>query len=287
MSGTLTRVLDSPPAGWDTLLADDPNATPAQRPEVWQALCETHPEMALCCVAVEKNGSLVGGAPVMVERRAGLEWIHALPYTLAGAPLAQPGEHLTVDAAVGEAIACLQRERAAVGGEWTLYRPRGPEVEGEAYERPSGTTRMLETSLIGLENGIEEAWLRLERDTRYELRRARRSGLRFTEDPEALEEAYALYASQVRRRGRRPLPLELSRRLLGSRPLGAKAGPAGRLFAVCDARGLLGASFFLDHPREMLAWWSGARASRARSARACVFSTGRCAEWAAAQGRRA
>jgi hypothetical protein len=247
-------------------------------------MCETHPDLALRCIAVERSGTLVGGTPVMVERRAGIEWIHALPYTLPGAPLAQAGAHAEVDAAVAEAITRLQRELAAVGGEWILYRPRPPEVERSAYERPSGSTRMLETSLIGLENGIEEAWLRLDRDTRYELRRARRLGLRVDEEPSVLEEAYALYSSQVLQRRRRPLALEFSRRLLRAPARDSGSGPAGRLFAVRDARGLLGASLFLDHDRETLAWWSGSRAT-ARAQHAMRFLYWSVAEWAAANGR--
>jgi hypothetical protein len=278
-----TRVLETPPAEWDDLLASDPNATPAHRPAVWRALCETREGMTPRFVAVEDERGLLGGAPLVIERRAGLHWIHALPFVLPGAPLARREALPAVDAAVGEAIAALQSELPAVGGEWSLYRPEGPEIEPASLERPSGETRTLETSTIELLDGLEAAWRRVERETRYELRRARRLGLRFAEEPQELEAAYALHLGQARRwSGYRPHPMELSRRLLA--PLPAPALPAGRLFTVRDARRLLGATLFLDHGREMFAWWSGEAASgRARSAMPFLYWS--VADWASAAGR--
>jgi hypothetical protein len=53
--------------------------------------------------------------------------------------------------------------------------------------------------------------------------------------------------------------VELSRRLLA--PPAAESpgagGPLARLFTVRDGRGLLSAVLALDHPREMMPWWSG------------------------------
>ena len=79
------------------MLEEDPNATPAHRPVLWQALGDTAGELSPEFIAVERDGSLIGGCGVVVERRGGLHWIHALPYLLSGAPLAGPGAHSAVD----------------------------------------------------------------------------------------------------------------------------------------------------------------------------------------------
>jgi hypothetical protein len=273
---------DAPPPGWSALVLDDRNAAPPHRPERWDALCRVFPGMRMRFVAVEERGVLIGGAPVVLERRGGFHWIHALPFTLSGAPLARDGAHHAVDAAVGRAIAALQLELHAVGGEWALYRPCGPPVDPGALEPATGETRILETSILDLADGIETAWGRVERDTRYELRRARERGLRLHQEPEALEEVYALHLAQARRwPGYRPLPLELSRRLLA--PV-AHTDPVARLFTVRDARGLLCAMLFLDHRREVFGWWSGTRGGL-RAQHAMPFLLWSVAQWASEAGR--
>ena len=281
MTGAVARLVDVPPEAWTALLREDPNATPAHRPDVWHALATTLPGTTVGFIAVEDERGLAGGAPVAIERRAGLRWLHALPYALSGAPLAREGMHRVVDDAVAVALAGLQRELELVGGDWTLYRPVGPEVAAETLERAPGETRAVEIARIDLEGGVDAMLRRLDRDARYELRRARSRGLTFVEDPAALEAAYALHLAQSRRwSGYRPLPLELSRRLLAP-----PAGPPGRLFTVRGPRGdLLGAVLFLDHARELFAWWSGARhEGRASHVMPCLFWS--AAEWAARSGR--
>jgi hypothetical protein len=257
----LVRVLDAPPPGWNTLLVEDRNATSGHRPELWLTLTETLGGMRLRFIAVEDRGLLLGGGAVMIERRAGFHWIHALPFMLPGAPLARAGAHGAVDAAFGAALSQLQRELRAVGGEWALYRPEGPAPDGAAVEAASGETRFVETSVMELANGSEAAWRRVDRDVRHELRRARARGLCVAEEPDALEEAYALHLAQARHwGGYRPLPLDLSRRLLeATSTLGGVAVPLARLYTVRDPRGLICGMFFLDHPREIFAWWSGSR----------------------------
>src|SRR5262249_515010 len=91
---------EAPPAGWGELLRGDPNATPAHLPELWEAFAGILPGYAARFAAVEEGGELVGGAAAMIERRAGLHWIHSLPMVLPGAPLARPGRHADVDRAV-------------------------------------------------------------------------------------------------------------------------------------------------------------------------------------------
>lgn len=268
--------------GWDALLEADPNATGAHRPELWAALAGGRAGDAVRFLAVERDGRLVGGAGLVIERRAGLAWLHALPSLLPGTPLAAPGRHAEVDAAVGGALAALQRALGAAGGEWALYRPAGPEVRPAALAAASGETRVLETGLIDLEGGLDAAWRRVDRKTRQDIQRARRAGVTFAEDPGALPEAWALHLSQARAwRGNRPPPLELSRRLLA--PAGAP-GPLARLFTVRDRRGLLAATLALDGGRETMPWWSGShRDARARGVMALLFWS--VAEWAAAAGR--
>ncbi len=282
--GPLTaRCLDAAPAGWDALLRDDPAAGPSHRPEVWAAFAATVPGMRAVFLAAEREGVLEGGAPALIERRGSLQWIHALPWALSGAPLARPGAHAAVDAACGSALAAVKRAQRAVGGGWSLYRPVGPPVEPATLDRVGGTTRTLEASLVELDSGgAEAAWTRVDRKARQDLRHARVAGLAFAEEPAALETAYALHLAQGRGwRGHRPLPLELSRRLVAAGPADA---PVARVFTLRDGRGVVAALLALDHAREILPWWSGLHPD-ARHRHASGLLLWSVVEWAAAHGR--
>ena len=270
----------APPAGWAELVRDDPNATPAHRSELWDAWCAADPTLVPTLLTVERDGELIGGTPVVCERRGGLTWLHALPWVLSGAPLAQPGRHAEVDEEIARQLASLQRERHVVGGAWALYRPDGPPPDPGVIERLSGHTRTVETALVDLNGGLDGARRRIDRKTRQNLAQAQRT-LAIAEEPEALAAAYALHVRQAQAwRARRPLPLEVSRRLLaaGGRP------PCARLFTARDRHGLLAAVLVLDHPREAMLWWSGTHVDgRARSA-FTALAWG-IVEWAAAAGR--
>ena len=279
MSRPQWRVLDGPPADWETLVAEDPGATPAHRGALWAALAATLPGFSRAFVAVEREGALLGGVGVMVERRGGLHWIHLMPYSLPGAPLARTGAHEEVDAAVAEALDAQAAALGAVGGAWIGYRPLGPDV-APALERLGGETRWLETSWIDLSRGATVAFQAAEGDLRQQVRRARRLGLRFAEEPGALEEAYVQHAAQSRSwSGHRPLPLALCRRLLTR----VDQDPAARLFTVRDDRGLLAAVLALVHAREVLAWWSGTH-PEGRHRHAFPLLLWSLAEWCAERG---
>ena len=267
----------APPAGWDDLCRDARDAGAIHRPELAIALAVTQPGFEAQWWAIESQGTLLGGMPVVVERRAGFHWIHALPLGLPGAPLSRDGAHAEVDRAAAAALEDLARERRAVGGGWVLYRPRGPAVE--AAEKVSGETRMLESSLIELEDGVPRAWERVDREARAEIRHARRHGLRFAEDAEALEEAYTLYRAQSRAwAGHRPRPLELWRRLL----LGGDSSP-GRLFTVRDSGGLVAAALVLVGRHDALVWLSGVHVV-ARPRHAFGLLLWSVVEWCGARG---
>jgi len=274
-------------------VAADPCATAAHRARLWAVLAQTLPGMEPRFIAVEDEGGFKGGAPVLIERRAGLHWIHSLPFLLPGTPLASNGARREVDAAVAGGLASLQRELHAVGGEWSLYRWGEDPVAPESLEAVSGETRMVETAVVDLAAGLSAAWARMERKTRQAIRAAREHGLAFAEEPEALDEGYALYLRQSRAwRGHRPRPVELSRRLLALPAAAAADGaaapgvadPLGRFFTVRDARGLLSATLALDHPREVMLWWSGTHPD-ARGRQAFVLLLGSVVEWAAGAGR--
>jgi hypothetical protein len=279
------RVVPEAPAGWESLVAADPCATAAHRAGTCAAFAHTLPAMASRFVVVERDGRLLGGAPLVIARLAGFRWIHALPFLLPGAPLAVQGAREEVDAAVARALGALQRELRVVGGEWSLYRPREAPPAPAALEAVSGETRIAETAVVDLAGGIEGAWARMERKTRQAIRGARSRGLEFAEEPEALSEAYALYARQARGwRGHRARPVELSRRLLAPAAVDNACGPLARLFTVRDGRGLLSATLVLDHPREAMAWWSGTHPD-ARGKEAAVLLLATVVEWAAREGR--
>jgi len=271
--------LTSPPAGWDDLCRDAADLTAAHRPELAIALAATQPGFSAEWFAVESQGRLLGGLPVVIERRAGFHWIHAMPFGLPGAPLCRNGADAEVDRAAAAALEDRARDLGAVGGAWVFYRPDGPACQPATLELVNGETRVLESSLLDLGGGVPAAWERLDRDARAAIRHARSRGLRFAEDPEALEEAYTLYLAQARGwSGHRPRPLELWRRLL----LPGDAALA-RLFTVRDSGGLVAAVLALVAPRDALAWLSGVRPV-ARAHHAFSLLLWSLAEWCGARG---
>jgi hypothetical protein len=239
--------------------------------------------MAARFVAIEEDGRLLGGGAAFVRRRGGARWLHVLPFLLSGAPLAAPGARDRVEAEFARTLERMRRELEVVGGEWAVQRPVDREFDPRALEEVAGDTTLLETSIIGLEPGLENASRRLESTARSEIHRARASGLVFAEEPDALDEAYVLHLAQARRWSGHPaIPLDLARRLLADP--GDPGEPPARLFTVRDRHQLLSAMFYLDHPREILAWWSGSR-DDARARHAMAFLYWSTAEWAAAAGR--
>ncbi len=275
-----TRWTDHAPALWNELIEADPSSSPSHRPELWAAFLATQSGLSLRVATVEDNGQLVGGAPVLLERRGGLHWLHALPMLLPGAPIAMPGRHLEVDFAIGAAVAGLARESAAVGGEWALYRPGRVPVEGDAFAQVSGETRTLEAAIIDVSQGSQAALRRMDRKQRQSLRDTQARGLSFAEEPLALDQAYALHIGQSRQwRGHRAMPLELSRRLLAS------GSPAmARLFTLRSIGGLESAALALDGAHETFVWWSGTHAVGRRHG-AFPLLLWNIVEWACEQGR--
>jgi hypothetical protein len=281
VSGPRVRWLAEAPPGWDALVAADPGASPSHRPELWRAILAAVPGTSLRVAAVEQGGALVGGAPLLLERRAGFEWLHALPWLLPAPPLALPGRHGAIDAAIADAVAALASERRVVGGEWSAYRPAGPPIDGEVFARVPGETRWFEAAVVELGSGLDAARARMDRKQRQALQHARLRPLALTESPEMLEGAYALHLEQHRRwPGHRALPLELSRRLLA----GEGAAPAARLFTLADRRGPLSAALALDGPHETFVWWSGTH-PEGRRLGAFALLMWRIVEFAAAAGR--
>lgn len=269
-------------AAWRAIAGADSRATAAHRPELWRLLASTLDGFTLRFIEVEDDGTSLGGGAVFVRRRGGSSWLHVLPFMLSGAPLAVPGAEKRVDLAFAAALEGMRRELQAVGGEWALQRGVASAHDAEALEGVAGDTRWLETSVIDLGSGIGAAWQRLESTARSQVHHARAAGLVFAEEPEAIDEVYVLHLAQARRwSAHRAIPLDLARRLLEA-PAGRQ--PPARLFTVRDSRRLVAAMFYLDHPREILAWWSGSRED-ARARHAMTFLYWSTAEWAAAAGR--
>lgn len=281
MEAVAARWLDRAPAAWDALVASDPAAAPSHRPELWAAFTATNASLSLRFAAVERGGTLLGGVPVLVERRGGLHWVHALPMLLTAAPLAVPGERELVDASVARAIASLAESCGAAGGEWALHRTgvdhAGARALARAVEPVGGETRWLEASVVDLSQGVEAAAKRVSRKHRQSMRQSRERGLVFAEEPGALEGVYALHLSQSRAWGaHRPQPLALSRALL--------ANGAARLFTLRRHGELLSGTLALDGGHETFAWWSGTH-PEGRRLNAFPLLMWSVAEWAAAAGR--
>ena len=274
--------LDHVPPGWDSLLAADPSASPSHRPEVWAALAAAMPGFEWRLLVHVGDGGLAAGAPVVLAHRGPFRWLHALPWLMPAAPLARPGEHAAADLGIARAFAALAAEQRVVGGEWALYRPDGP-APGEAMlASVPGETRWLEAALLRLDGGLEPLRARMSRKQRQALESARTRGYTFADEPEALDEAHALHLAQARDWGSsRPLPLELSRRLLGA----GGGEPAARLFTLRSRHGLVSATLALDSAHETFVWWSGTHAE-GRRGQAFAFLLWSVAGWAAARGRR-
>jgi len=247
----VTRWHDQPPRTWEDLLDHDVHASPAQRAGFVLAVAATYPGYTARFVTVERDGVVVGGAPLVIERRAGLQWLHALPWLLPGTPLVRDADYDEVARAVAGAFA----ELPVVGGEWVLHRQRDPERDPAVAARLPGETRRLHTAIVDLAAGADAASRRLDRHARQELALARRRGLVVREDPASLEETYALHGRQARNwGGHRPPPLELLRRLVGGPE---EPDPLARLFVATDGAGMLASVLVLVHRHEWFAWWSG------------------------------
>jgi hypothetical protein len=282
VAGAVARWLPAAPPGWAALLESDPNATAAHRPGLVASLAAVLPGHEPAFVAVERDGELLGGGPVVVTRVAGFRWLYLLPFSLPGAPLARAGEHAGVDPAFADALAGRAAELGVVGGAWSCYRPAGPPADLDVLARVPGETRWIETALLDLSGGFDPALRAMDKKTRNELRRAHER-LSFDDDPGAVDEAYALHQAQGRQwPGHRPLPLALARRLLEERD--GRREPIARLFVVRDGRGLLSAGLVLDHASECFVWWTGSHPD-ARRSHAVTRLFGGVAEWAAERGR--
>jgi hypothetical protein len=274
------RWLDVPPPSWEALLEHDLNAGPGHRRALPMALADVIPGCRACFLAVEEEGELLGGLPVVFERRMGLEWLRALPFTLPGAPVARLGSHAAVDRLVAESLAAATLENRVVGGEWVLFRPVGPAVASAAVERVVGETRIATTDVLDLADGAAAAYRRVGRREREAIATTSARGIRCSEDPEALEAVYALYAAQSQHwPGHRPKPLALFRRLLQGDT------PVGRLFTVQDSRGLLSGTLALVSQHEWMVWWSGSHPD-ARRRHGFVSLLWSIAESAAREGAR-
>jgi hypothetical protein len=237
-------------------------------------------------LVVERDGREIGGMPVIVQRRGGFHWLHALPATLPAAPLAADGCREEVDRAAADAIEDLAGRLGVVGGTWTLYRPDAPAFPEDALHRVGGETRRFEAAHVPLAAAWETLLQRMSRKTRHELRQAREQGLTVVEDDDALTEAYALYRAQAKAwPGHGPVPLELLRRLLAPDVASrADADRAARLFVVRSPHRLLTAALALDGARETMLWWSGSHPG-ARGAHAFPLLLAGVMEWAHARGR--
>ena len=263
--------LDQVPAGWDSLLAEDPSASPSHRPELWAALAAAIPGFEWRLLVHRHEGALAAGAPLVLSRRGPFRWLHALPWLLPAPPLARPGAHAAGDVAIARAFAAFAREQQVVGGEWSLYRPDGPAPDEAALAIVPGETRWFEAALLK----------RMSRKQRQALDHARARGYAFADEPAALDEAHALHLAQAKAWGSRPLPLELSRRLL----VPVTGAPIARLFTLRGRHGLVSATLALDSTHETFVWWSGTH-PEGRRAQAFAFLLWCVCEHAVARGRR-
>jgi GNAT acetyltransferase-like protein len=122
----------------------------------------------------------------------------------------------------------------------------------------------------------------MSRKQRQALEHTRARGYAFADEPGALDEAHALHLSQSHAWGRhRPLPLDLSRRLLAS----GGAEPVARLYTLRSRHGLVSATLALESRHETFVWWSGTHAEGRRT-HAFAYLLSCVGERAAAHGRR-
>jgi hypothetical protein len=261
-SAEAVRWLERAPAGWDALLAADPDGSPGHARGFVEAFAAVRPGCEPAYLVAGPDDAPTAGVPAVIERRAGLHWLHLLPSLLPATALAPPGGHAAADLACARAIAGRALSLGVVGGSWVVARHEAPAPAEAALAEVPGETRVLATAVVDLSAGVEAAWRRVERHARQEVRAALRRGLELAEEPGELESAHALYTTQARGwHGHAPLPIELARRLLAPSPGGA---PIGRLFTARDRAGLLSAVLVLAGAHEWFAWWSGSHADARR-----------------------
>lgn len=283
LTAAALRVLDQVPAEWDALVAADDSASPSHQPLVWAAFAAAFPGFEWRLLASYEGGALAAGVPVVIARRGPFRWLHALPWMLSAAPLARAGAHAAADRMLATAFAALAQREQVVGGEWACYRPGVEPVGEDALSAVPGNTRWVETALLPVEHGLDACRAAMGRKARQTLEQAGERGLVFAEEPAALDEAYALHVAQSRHwPGHRPLPIELSRRLLAAR---ASGDSVARLFTLRSGHGLESATLVLDGAHETLAWWAGTHPG-GRRLQAFTLLMWRVAEWATQHGRR-
>lgn len=283
MSGRDTAVLDHVPAGWEGLLAADPSATAAHRPALWEAFAAALPGASWRVLAHHEGGRLVAGAPLVRMQRGPWRELHAMPWMLPGAPIALPDHHATADAALARRFARFAAEERVAGGTWALYRPEGPPPDPGAFAALPSAVREVEAALLPLDGGLEARRTHMARKQRQALDQALELPFVCAEEPDALGEAYALHVAQSRQwSGHRPLPIELSRRLLQARD---PRGPVARLYTLRSASGLASATLTLEGAHETFLWWAGTH-PRARRASAFLRLVWEIARRAESEGRR-
>lgn len=256
-------MLDRVPEGWDALLTSDPSATATHRPALWEAFAAALPGVAWRVLAVQEDGRLLGGAPVMRTQRGPWRELHALPWMLPAAPLAQPDARTRVDRAVARGFTALARSERVWGGTWSWYRPDGAMPAPEVFAAVPARVCTVETAVLPLADGLMSRRAVMARKQRQALDQALARPFVFAEDPAALDEAYALHLTQSRGWGHhRPLPLELSRRLLAAHDA---HGPVARLYTLRTPAGLATATLVLESAHETFLWWAGTHVSARRS----------------------
>jgi CelD/BcsL family acetyltransferase involved in cellulose biosynthesis len=202
-------VIEVDPLGepeWLALLERSPAATPFHHPG-WLALLgrSFRYELLACCVA-DEDGALVGGLPVAVvsSRLTGRRLV-ALPFSDLCAPLLARDAPPGAAAALGEALAELQRRR----GVPFEVRGTGPALEAA----PPGERFHHHVLALGPDIGeVERRFAKSQ--VRRGIRRARREGLEtaVATDRPALEAFFRLHVLTRRRLG---VPTQPRRFILG------------------------------------------------------------------------
>ncbi|MHB8078237.1 MAG: GNAT family N-acetyltransferase [Candidatus Krumholzibacteriia bacterium] len=244
----------APPAGWDALLAADPDATFFHTP-LWSDALRRHAGgvTPLWFVARE-GGRCLGGLSAVTRRRGPLRLLQSHFDGTAGGPLIAPD--LPEPARDAVAAALLERwaraaRRPDVAAASLILAPAADARWGGGLARLGWRRRDLPFAAIPLAGGPAAVeYGVLPKNRRNERNRALRRGCTagVTTDPGVLAEYYPIYLTAARRWGVAPTPEALLRELL------VRGDGAAFLSWVRRDGRLVGGHVCFRHGAEVVAW---------------------------------
>jgi CelD/BcsL family acetyltransferase involved in cellulose biosynthesis len=177
---------DVDPAGWNSLVAADPDASFFHDPVWIQSLARVYTSFRpLYFLARDDSGRLLGGLPAVRSSRAGLTQLLSLPFGSYGTPLVAPGSAAQagqVRAALLDRWFAEARRPGVVRAHLTPFQAEAPNPVHLRF--PPSWRRNERTHLIPLREGFEAIWFhRYDKENRTASRKAVKLGVIVAREP--------------------------------------------------------------------------------------------------------